>query len=213
MSSPPENAVVEAYLDRLRRHLRYWSASEREDVCQEVRSHLESLTAAYQVQGREPGAAQEEAMRQFGDPEAVGRQFAREKARRRPFTRLRRAAAVVAAALVAVWLGLFVWLWLLPSRPLEHRLAPTPLPPAAQATTLAAILAAHDGFKRDIQSLRCQTSHQTGISYARHWPLPGKKAINATCANTRRRGSAQIRSSGPTRTTCGCLTVLGARTC
>ncbi len=76
LSSPPE---LEDYLDRACTPLVGVVPYERrQEQRTEWREHLLSLAEAYQELGLEPAAAREEALRQFGVPERVGRALARE---------------------------------------------------------------------------------------------------------------------------------------
>ncbi|HKW47204.1 MAG TPA: ABC transporter permease [Gemmatimonadaceae bacterium] len=54
-----------------RRYLRFWRSDPNADVADELRFHLESAVAEYTAAGMRPEAARAEAMRRFGDVEAI----------------------------------------------------------------------------------------------------------------------------------------------
>ena len=66
----------EEYLKRIRSALNV-GARRAEDICAEVRSHLEAAAGQLQQSGLSREEALGEAMRTFGEPHAIGRQLRR----------------------------------------------------------------------------------------------------------------------------------------
>jgi hypothetical protein len=88
---------------------------KRQELRAELRAHLEAMVASYQELGQSPEMAVVEALRQFGDPRDLARQWAREwkgaasPARLTPVARAMVAALgcfglATAAALIFVWI-------------------------------------------------------------------------------------------------------------
>ncbi len=66
---------LETFFQRLNAPLRPMPQAQRAELHLEVRQHLDGLTAAYEELGLSPHAAQQEALRAFGDPRKIGRRM------------------------------------------------------------------------------------------------------------------------------------------
>jgi len=154
MSRRPERAPLDHYLDRICRRLWFASARERRETCEELRQHLTSL-AAHAARTVSAAEAMEDAMDKFGDPKQIAQDLSRQHLRRRRWlSALIKTVKVSALAVLMLCLGLTGYWYFGLSRPMEREVAPTPV--ASAAATLAAIQAAHDGYARQIQSVRFQ---------------------------------------------------------
>ncbi len=67
----------EAYVKKMRAFMSPMPVSERDEVCQEIRQHLEALLEDFQAEGRSPEEAIALAMKRFGSPVKVGREISR----------------------------------------------------------------------------------------------------------------------------------------
>jgi len=63
--------ILESRTPAWRRYLRFWRANPDADVADELRFHLESAVAEYVAAGMTPAAARGEAIRRFGDVDAI----------------------------------------------------------------------------------------------------------------------------------------------
>jgi len=154
MSRQPERAPLDRYLDRICRRLWFASARERRETREELRQHLERL-AAHAARIAPIAEAMEDAMRKFGDPKEIGGELSRQHLRRRRWlSALIKTVKVSALAALVLCLSLTGYWYFGLSRPMEQEPALAPVPSAA--ATLAAIQAAHDGYARQIQSVRFQ---------------------------------------------------------
>lgn len=166
MSSRPERAPLDHYLDRICRRLWFVSARERRETREELRQHLESL-AAHAARHVEPRQAMEDAMEKFGDPKQIATDLSRQGLRRRRWlSALIKSVKVSALVVTALCLGLTGYWYFALSRPMERE--PVPPPTASAAMMLAAIQAAQDGYARQIRSVRFQGSQTVHAYYQGH---------------------------------------------
>src|SRR5205814_1531604 len=63
--------ILEPRTPAWRRYLRFWRSDPDADVADELRFHLESAVAEYIAAGMTPQAARTEAIRRFGDIDAI----------------------------------------------------------------------------------------------------------------------------------------------
>ena len=166
MSRGPERAPIDHYLDRICRRLWFVSARERRDTREELRQHLIALAvhAARTVSATE---ATEDAMEKFGDPKQIAHDLSRQHLRRRRWlSALLKTAAGVGLTLLVLVVGYSGYWYFALSKPMEREPAPTPI--ASAAATLVAIQAAHDGYARQIQSVRFQSQQAIHEYYQGH---------------------------------------------
>ena len=166
MSSQPERASLDCYLDRICRRLWVVPARERRETREELRQHLESL-AAQAARIGPPAQALEEAMKKFGDPKQIGSDLSRQGLRRRRWLSvLLKTAAGTALTLLIIVIGYSGYWYFAMSQPMEREAAPTPTTSAA--ATLAAIQAAQDSYAHQIHSVRFQGSQTVHAYYQGH---------------------------------------------
>ena len=175
MGRRPECAPLDRYLDRICRRLWLVPARERRETREELRQHLEKM-AAHAARTVEPTAAMEDAMEKFGDPKEIGNELSRQHLhRRRWLSVLIKTATGAALMLLTLTIGYSAYWYFALSRPMEREAAPTPITSAA--ATLAAIQAAHDGYARQIQSVRFQSEQAILTHYQGH----EDKMVTHTC--------------------------------
>lgn len=75
MLKPFDNTELDTFFKRLNAPLHRMPQQERTELHQEVRQHLDGLTAAYEELGLSPDEALESALRAFGDPCKIGRRM------------------------------------------------------------------------------------------------------------------------------------------
>ncbi len=78
MFSQFDNEEVDAYFHRLNAQLKKMPSEDRAEMHQELRQHLDALTAAHEELGATSQEAAEAALRQFGDPVKIGKRMVRE---------------------------------------------------------------------------------------------------------------------------------------
>ena len=72
MDSPPEQRVLQRYLDRLEQWLSMLPETDRAEMLQEVRQHILALAAAHGCQPDAPIDAMRRALREFGKADTIG---------------------------------------------------------------------------------------------------------------------------------------------
>jgi hypothetical protein len=166
MSSRPDSALLERYLDRICRRLWFVTPRERRETREELRQHLETLAAHA---ARRVGAKQamEEAMEKFGDPKQIAKDLSRQHLRRRRWLRiLLKTAGGLALTLLIGALGYSAYWYFALSKPVEQEAALIPV--SSASSTLAAIETVQDGYARQIQSMRFQSEQGVHTYYQGH---------------------------------------------
>jgi len=103
LAEPDRHPSIERYLDRVCAHLQASPEERTRELRAELAQHLDALVAAHQELGRDGEAAVREALRQFGSPDALGRNWARQW--RRSIRREATTLELLAAATVFAWCG------------------------------------------------------------------------------------------------------------
>lgn len=70
-----QNTRFENYMSQLESRLKHLTSAQREEEMREVRGHLETLASWHTQQGKNPEDAVQEAIRQFGKAEQIGREL------------------------------------------------------------------------------------------------------------------------------------------
>lgn len=151
---------LDAYLNALDRRMLLVPRAVRADSRREIETHLRA--DALEASGLAPADALARALRDFGDPRAIGSDLARRHFRHRTVKRLLQCAG----ALVAVYTVLVLWSLLAGSQPALS--APRLSAVANPQAELRAIIAAQNRVKNGIASLRCETGVSTKVSTGKY---------------------------------------------
>ena len=86
MDNPPENEVLEKYLDRLCKLFLVMPEAEQAEVRDEIRQHLLTMIALHEAEGLSKTEAVRVSLEKFGDPDKIGQEMAKAWLKKRDAT-------------------------------------------------------------------------------------------------------------------------------